>query len=222
MRFFLFVLLVSLSMACESPLKLKKFEFLVNKAKLQAPISKISYKLNGDFCNEYFYLSNGSYMTFEISEEKNEHKRSELRFLKEWSVDCEKEKFIEERVKLVEFNKREFTFLQIHDGKKPLIRVVWYKNLKHKNNHLWAFVRLNEFDGEKRRVKVFDLGKSTKEFFDIRLSVKKNELKVCINNKEKLEFNVGYWKNKSYFKTGVYLQDVGKAKIYIDKIKLSD
>jgi hypothetical protein len=212
--------MIGCSMACESPLKLEKFQFLVNEAKLQAPTSGNSYKLTGNFCNEYFYLSDGKYMTFEVSEEKNEHKRSELRFLKEWNVDTENKKFIEERIKLEEFNKEEFTFLQIHDGIKPLIRIVWYKDFKGMQHHLWAFVRLNEFDGNKREVRVFDLGLCPEDFFNVKLSVENAILSVYINGYEKFEYDVSYWKNKSYFKTGVYLQNTGRAKIYIDKIKI--
>jgi hypothetical protein len=158
-------------------------------------------------------------MTFKISEKSKEHKRSELRFLDEWSVFSKSEKFIEEKIKLVKFNKREFTFLQIHNGYKPLIRVVWYKNLKNRYEHLWAFIRLNELNGKQRKVTVFDLGECPKGFFDIKLSVKNGVLKLFLNGRKKFVFDVSYWRKKSYFKTGVYLQDEGEAEIYIDEMK---
>jgi len=89
---------------------LEKFAFLKEKAKLQAPTSSNNYKLKSSFYNQYFYLT-GSYMTFKISQKKIEYK-SELRFLDEWNVTDAK-KWLCERIKLTEFNKREFTFLQI-------------------------------------------------------------------------------------------------------------
>jgi hypothetical protein len=222
MKFFIFIFFISLSMACESPLKLGKFEFLTQKAKLQAPTSKVSHKLNKAFCNEYFYLSDGKYMTFRINEKENDHKRSELRFFDEWNVSTLKEKFIYERVKLVKFNKKEFTFLQIHDGNKPLLRILWHDRFKNRVSHLWAFVRLNELNRPYSEVKVFDLGETPNGFFDIKVCVQNSVLRVYVNGTNSLRYDVSYWKNPSYFKTGVYLQNPGEAEIYVEDINISD
>jgi hypothetical protein len=207
----------------KAPLALKKFVYLKDKAKLQAPTSSNNYKLKSSFYNQYFYLT-GSYMTFKVSQEKIEYKRSELRFLDEWNVTDAK-KWLFERVKLVEFNKREFTFLQILEDSsspQPLLRVAWYENLKNQKNHIWAVIRLNNYEDSKAEVDFIDLGEVPRDFFDINVSVDNGFLSIKLNNIQKLQnYDISYWKNPSYFKMGVYLQDIGEAKIFIYMLKIN-
>ncbi|NPA73433.1 MAG: polysaccharide lyase family 7 protein [Epsilonproteobacteria bacterium] len=229
----LFIIAV-LSFAHDSPYSLDKFKDILNKSKLQAPSSPYDPMFGrkyGDFeaySNKFFYLQDRRYMVFKMCGERN---RSELRAKNIWKVSDENEKILQARVKLFPLNsKREFTFLQIHADStlkdrptinKPLLRVVWYKKLKGKKGHIWAIVRLNwsKFSHYKK----IDLGKMPKTFFDVKITVANNMLKIYINNTKKVDMYVGYWKQYyNYFKAGVYMQDIGCAKVLFDKLIIKD
>ena len=67
-----------------------------------------------------------------------------------------------------------------------------------------------------------DLGEAPKDFFDINVSVDNGFLSIKLNNIQILQnYDISYWKNSSYFKTGVYLQNIGEAKIFIDVLKIN-
>ncbi|WP_456489067.1 polysaccharide lyase family 7 protein [Caminibacter pacificus] len=226
MRFFYFLLFLFI-LGCggsgtdnkEPPLKLKKLQFLSQKAKLQAPTAKYNYKLDENFSNAYFYLSEGKYLTFDISENNiDDSKRSELRFYNEWNVSDNKVRYLYMKLKIVRFNKREFTFMQIHDSFSPLVRVVWFDDYKNEKNHLWAFIRDENGDATG-----YDLGELSDDFFDVNMSVKSGFLSIEVNGIKKIDnFDVSYWQNLSYFKAGVYLQDIGRAIIFVDLLKIED
>ena len=219
----------------DSPYLLDKFKSVLDISKLQAP--KSSYdplysRHYGDFqnySNKYFYLQDNKYMVFYMC---GDHNRSELRFKNDWSVNTNTPKILEAEVKLFPLNaKREFTFLQIHADstlknkpiiKKPLLRIVWYKNLHNKHNHIWAVIRQSGDVNINKYLKI-DLGLMPKSFFDVKIVVYNNILKIYVNNKLKINKDVSYWqKYKNYFKAGVYLQDIGCAKVLFDKLIIKE
>jgi len=152
------------------------------------------------------------------------HKRSEVRFLDEWRVSTRKPKILEADVRLFPLNSnREFTFMQIHvDARngglnKPLLRLVWMKNYKGVENHIWAII-LGDSSG--RVYEKIDLEKTPCDFFKIKIEVLKSKLKIWFNGKVKIVKDVGYFeKYKNYFKLGVYLQQKNCAKVVFRNIK---
>ncbi len=218
---------------CNSPYSLDKFKKILSVSKFQAPDSHYNplysteYGEFEDFCNQYFTLQDNKYMAFFMCGKKH---RSELRFKNDWSVADSKPHIIIARVKLFPLNeKREFTFLQIHADStlkdkpvidKPLLRVVWYKELKCKKNHIWAVIRTCD-DPNMMCYEKIDLGEMPKSFFDVKVEVKNSKLKIWVDGKLKVDKDVSYWdKYLNYFKAGVYLQDEGCAKVLFDKLKI--
>ncbi len=229
----LFFILLSLSYAHDCPYSKNKFKDILNISKLQAPNSKYNSRWStkyGDFKqfeNRYFYLTDNKYMVFQMCEKKNIHKRSELRVRDEWKVSSKKAQILEARVKIFSLNEtKEFTFLQIHADatlknnsiiNKPLLRIVW----KRKNNHIWAIIRNNN-DTDSCSYKKVDMGLLPNGFFNIKIEVQNSKINIWINKNKKVNnMNVSYWKKYyNYFKAGVYLQDIGCAKVLFDKLRL--
>ena len=221
--------------ACNTPYSLNKFKSVLKISKFQAPLSSYNslysakYGEFKDFCNKYFYLQDNKYMAFFMCDKKH---RSELRFKNDWKVSTKKAKILEAEVKLFPLNeKREFTFLQIHADStlknkpiinKPLLRIVWYKSLRGKKNHLWAVIRTCA-DPYTMCYSKIDLGEMPKGFFDVKIKVQNSNLKIWINNKLKVDKDVSYWnKFENYFKAGVYLQDYGCAKALFNRLKIKE
>ena len=227
------ILLVNILLGSSSPYLLKKFHSILNISKLQAPIShynplySVPYGEFKNYSNKFFYLQDNRYMVFYMCGKKH---RSELRIKEIWKVNSKKDHIITARIKLFPLNaKREFTFLQIHTDPnqpnsidKPLLRITWMKNYRHRKNHLWAVIKMspNEYENIYKKI---DLGKLPKRFFDIEISVKDSKLNIEINNKSIIKnFDVSYWKEYyNYFKAGVYLQDDGCAKALFDQLYLN-
>jgi len=220
--------------AYDSPYSLKKFQPILNVSKLQAPTShynplySVKYGNFNHYANKYFYLQDNKYMVFFMCGKKN---RSELRVKKDWKVDTKKPFVLFAKVKLFTLNsKREFTFLQIHADStlpdsidKPLLRIVWLKELHNLKNHIWAVIRTSPNEYEKSYQKI-DLGPMPKNFFDVTIIVYNNKLNIKINNNLIVkDFDVSYWKNfYNYFKAGVYLQDNGCAKVLFDQLYIKE
>ena len=214
-----------------SPYSLYKFKKVLDESKLQAPSSpynslySIKYGKFLNAYNKYFYLQDRKYMVFFIFVKSN---RSELRFKKDWKVNTKEPVSLEAKVKLFPLNqKKEFTFLQIHADStlpdsinKPLLRIVWKKELHNIYNHLWAIIRLN--DKKKGKYLKYNLMAMPEDFFTVRIRVQNSRLSIWVNNSKRLnDFNVDYWnKYYNYFKVGVYLQGDGCAKALFDKIKI--
>ncbi len=229
------LIIFTLGFACNSPYSLNKFKKVLNIAKLQAPTShydplySTKYGQFKDFCNKYFYLQDNKYMTFFMCGKKD---RSELRFKNDWKVSNKNAKILEAEVKLFPLNeKREFTFLQIHADdtlknkpiiNKPLLRIVWYKELHNKYNHLWAVIRTCD-DSYVMCYEKDDLGEMPKDFFAVKIKVQNSNLKIWLNNKLKINKNISYWNRfYNYFKAGVYLQDDGCAKVLFDNLNVKE
>ena len=229
-KLWLFILFVALALAHDSPYSLKKFHPILDASKLQAPKSSydplysVKYGEFAQYANKYFYLQDRKYMTFFMCGKKN---RSELRMKKDWKVDTKKPIKLHARVKLFRLNaKREFTFLQIHADStlpnsinKPLLRIVWQKELHNLKNHLWAIIRTSPYPYEQSYEKL-DLGAMPKGFFDVDILVYTNKMTIKIDNETLVQnFDVSYWrKHYNYFKAGVYLQDEGCAKALFDTL----
>jgi len=230
-----FFLFFTLLFAHDAPYSCDAFKDALDKSKLQAPKSSYDelysrkYGDFADYSNKYFYLQDGKYMVFYMC---GDHFRSELRFKNIWRVDTKQPKVLEAEVKLFPLNeRREFTFLQIHADStlkdkptinKPLLRLVWYRKLRGKKNHLWAIIRLNDNLLIKSYQKI-DLGELPKDFFNVKISVMNSRLLVFVNDNKKVDVKVDYWdKYYNYFKAGVYLQDKGCAKVLFKKLIVKD
>jgi len=216
----------------DSPYSLEKFVPILKITKLQAPKSKYNplYSVKqGNFAyyeNRYFYLQDNKYMTFYMCGYKN---RSELREVNDWKVNSETPLVLNAKVKIFPLNaKREFTFLQIHADStlknsinKPLLRIVWKKELHNLHNHIWAVIRTSA-NIYKQKYKKVDLGLMPKEFFNVKITVANSKLNILINNHTLIKnFDISYWdKYYNYFKAGVYLQDEGCAKVLFDKLTI--
>ena len=227
------VLSLSIVFLCgfSAPYSLHKFKKVLDESKLQAPSSpynslySVKYGKFLNASNQYFYLQNRKYMTFFMCGKSN---RSELRLKNDWKVNTKKPVILQVKVKLFPMNqKKEFTFLQIHADStlpdsinKPLLRIVWEKELYNIHNHLWAIIRLN--DKNKGKYLKYNLIAMPKNFFTVKIRVQNSYLSVWVNNKKRLNnFNVDYWnKYYNYFKIGVYLQGDGCAKALFDEIKI--
>ena len=229
-KLWLFILLASLAIGHDSPYSLQKFHPILDASKLQAPKSSydplysVQYGEFAQYANRYFYLQDRKYMTFFMCGKKN---RSELRMKKDWKVDTKKPIELHARIKLFPLNaKREFTFLQIHADStlpnsinKPLLRIVWKKELHNLYHHIWAVIRTTADPYEKSYEKI-DLGKMPNGFFDVDIVIHTNKITIRIDNKIVVKnFDVSFWRKfYNYFKAGVYLQDKGCAKALFDKL----
>lgn len=222
--------------AYNTPFSQKKFQDILHKSKLQAPLSaydplySVKYGAFKDYANKYFYLQDTRYMAFEMCGNKH---RSELRLQKEWKVETKQAKTMFAKIKLFPLNqKREFTFLQIHansnrigdNGKKinkPLLRLTWWREQKNRYNHLWAVIRLSG-DVNKQHYTKIDLGLMPKDFFTVKIEVAHSKMRVYINKKLKINMKVDYWNGYwNYFKAGVYNQDEGCAKVLFDILEVN-
>jgi len=216
----------------KTPYSLTKFQNVLNNAKLQAPLSSynpnysVKYGEFSNYYNKFFYLTDDKYITFYMCDE---HHRSELRFKDEWQVETNISKTLNVKVKILPSNNvNEFTFLQIHTDSneeelnKPLLRIVWIKNRKDINNHIWAVIMTNTSSAESA-YKYIDLGENLNIFFNIKIEVINSKLSVCFNGSKKVDdFDVSYWNGiKNYFKLGIYLQTNGCAKALFDTIEVN-
>jgi len=236
-KILLLLLLNLLLFAHDAPYRLKQFQEILKKTKLQAPTSHYDPRWStkyGKFqyvSNRYFYLQDNSYMTFAVCGLKN---RSELREREDWKVSTKKKRVLTAELYLFPLNSnKEFTFLQIHADpnfqtnadeeksiNKPLLRITWWKNLHRTKDHLWAVIRTSADAYEQKYVKI-DLGKRKEKFTKFRISIQNSTLKVFQDGELKINMDVHYWdKQWNYFKAGVYMQDEGCAKVLFKKLEI--
>ncbi len=228
----IFFIFSTMLLAHNSPYSKNKFRNILNISKFQAPFSKYNPRWStkyGDFKqfeNRYFYLLDNKYMVFQMCEKKNIHKRSELRVRNEWRVSSRKAKILTARLKIFPLNQtREFTFLQIHTDaakntkpiNKPLLRIAWIK----KSNHIQAIIR-DSINIHNHSYTKIDMGLLPKNFFSIKIKVQNSKINIWINKNKKVNnIDVSYWKKYyNYFKAGVYLQDVGCAKVLFERLRV--
>jgi len=235
MRYLIYFLLLLNLHAFDSPYSNNDFKDILNKSKLQAPLSKfdprwsVHYGKFENFSNRYFYLSDSKYMVFEMCGKK---RRSELRVKNIWKVSTKTPKILYAEVKIFPLNtEREFTFLQIHADStlknspvinKPLLRITWIKELHNIRDHIWAIIRNSSDVREQKYLKV-DLGKREDGFTKFKIAVHNSRLYIFVNGFKKIDMDIKYWKNfYNYFKAGVYLQSKGCAKVLFKKIIIKD
>jgi hypothetical protein len=189
----------------KAPYDLEKFKDALDKSNLQWQSSLDGhYDIKTDLVDvstDYFYLSNNSYMRFEIAD--SGQKRAELRQKQEWSIT--KDAVMSGSVQCYfPDSLKEYTFMQVFNRtqNKPSARLLWHASRRGKNNNLWAFVKTK--DGEKK----VNLGTNPDGLFDVDVSVVDAELTIKINDVLKLTQPVvddDYWNGSLYFKAGVYI-----------------
>jgi len=222
----LMILLFGLLAACANaidairlvPYDLAKFRAVLDRSKLQYPNSNTDVPY-GEFeavQTDYFYLSDGGFMTFEtIKGRHDDVKRVELRQGPDvWKTSTGSLKRMHAELKLFYPETiREYSWMQIHDSganepfiNKPLIRLLWRKERKGKDDHLWAVIRTSNRPNGGPSPLWVDMGKRPNSFFEAEIRVYNNLLSVTIDNREILRKDVSYWQEFSnYFKTGIYL-----------------
>ena len=198
-----------------SPYNFSKFRKFLDYSKLTYPTSKdkvVNYWKFKWFVSEYFYATQNGDLVFVLKKEKNNSKkiRNELR----WSLTKRDDGFnlasndiyhLKAEIKLMPIlNMDEYTFLQIHSEKHPILRVVVKKQKNWKQNHIWAVYRITTADTWKR-TKRFDLGKVEDRYVRFDIYAWGGKLKVLKDWKVYLDEDVSWWpEKKNYFKAGIY------------------
>lgn len=189
----------------------KKFKWVLNKANLQCPTSSYDPKCSrhaGDFkgfANDHFYYEDNA-LVFEMCDK---HKRSELRFLKEWKFSDNKYYVFKCAVKPIPHTDA-FTFIQIHGIKdelnKPVLRIAIYGKK----------IRAIIYDGEKY-IK-YTLGELKEErYIPFKVVAGKGKLIIYKDYEKKLSVPITY-PSACFYKCGVYLQRNGCAKAMFKSI----
>lgn len=180
-----------------------------------------------------FYISaSGSLVIKHSKNQQGIKNRCELRQRSgEWDVSSDIAHTLKARFNLLNTQGlQEITLMQIHMKceekecdieNKPLLRIAWVKNKKGYNNHLWAVIRTEVAQknrkGKDNPYEWIDLGIMSRSTQLIEISSRNNELVVALNEHEKVRKDVSYWQGiKNHFKTGLYLNsesDVGQATI---------
>lgn len=186
--------------AKRTPPDVAHFKHVLSACKLQAPVpSKEEKNLTTSFSNKYFYMDK-EHMTFKA---KGRNKRSELRQYKEWRTDTKTVMRMNATLKLGTFltsSMQGYTFMQIHGGEAPLLRVALIDEKDGRTDYLWAVVRSGLSDDD---VENYPLVPRPNGDFKCDISVYKNELQVFIKGRNVLRVNVSSWeKYSNYFKAG--------------------
>jgi Alginate lyase len=189
--------------------------------KLQIPGPKEIKDLR-NYSSEYFHLNAEMEMRFHVdAAEKGttphtHYVRSELRHLPEWEVKESHTLSAEVRV-ISHLKPDKVTVLQIHGITKkganapPLLRIAV------NNGDLVAVIKTTN-DGHKNDTVVLkkDLGSS---WVKVEVSVKAKELKITVNDQEKVNRSLAFWKYSNYFKAGCYPQATdGTADVLFRKL----
>lgn len=200
-----------------TPAEMRMFRPVLSQCKLQAPSPWYENRdMLRPFANKYFMLV-GGYMRFMA---QSRPYRSELRQYDMWMTSTKKERRMTATIKIDKprHGMREFTFLQIHNKKRPLLRIAWVaynrKNGREWRNWLWAIVRRG------RNVYDYPLCQKPNGNFDAEIKVKAGRLLVAIHGKNLLNLDVSHSKRKQYFKAGVYIQH-GRANAHVDFKRLN-
>ena len=192
-----------------------KFYSVLNNAKLQCPTSHYNpiYSRKKDFAgfaNRYFYLDKYNNLVFYMC---GNHKRSELRFKDEFSINSKKS--LEFDVKLIPLGSEEFTFAQIYakDFHKPFMRLAYKKAYRGFKNYIWAILRVkNKYYIKKALLPLKN------RFLHFKIIIKNKTMYLFYENSE-FSYNLSDINSYLYFKLGVYLQSNGCAKSIFKYIK---
>jgi hypothetical protein len=199
----------------------KKFE--LKGWKLQIPGPKDIFNLD-NYATKYFYLNKYNEMVFWLnSAEKGATKntkfiRSELRHLTNWSIDGHyrirgilrvESKLYPDKV----------TVMKIHGFTKPGGYAPTLVRIALNDKELFAY--LNRSNTPKDTMGILLEEKVDRQLFKCLIEVNKGYLTIKVNGKEKLAYDVSYWKYKSYFKAGCYPQSQnGEIKVMFKELSI--
>jgi hypothetical protein len=182
--------------------------FDLQQWKLQIPGPK-EIKTLGNYSSAYFRLNAAKEMCFHLdAAEKgttpNSHYvRSELRHLPEWGVK-DAHTLSAEVCVLSHLKPDKVTVLQIHGVTKqggnapPLLRIAV------NNGDLIAVIKTTN-DGDKNDTVLLKKGLGS-GWAKVEVSVKSKQLKITVDDQEKVSRSLAFWKYPNYFKAGCYPQ----------------
>lgn len=187
--------------ALDKPWEIEKFKPALSESKLEVlsttydPLWSADYGEFEDIAHRYFYAENSN-MHFKMCSEDSQRKMSRLSFEDSFETNSSQLKSLESSFKMIDSTATDgVTLMELYsdDALKSLIEI------RYEDEKLWAIHK-------DARV---DLNETAQDFTDIKISVEENKLTVFVNDTLKIDdLNVTYWKgNKSYFKTGVTLQN---------------
>lgn len=192
-----------------APGTLSKFHPVIELSKLQSPESNTVAVKPYDVAEWFFHLQDSTYMQFQMN---GEGYRSELRQMTsdedeaEWSVTGSQTMSAEIALPTPEPAMEEFTFMQVHCGVKPALRVGWFKEFDGQTDALVATLRLNaEDDGDFEK---YYLGQRSSDTTAYEVKVEGSKISVSIGGVTvRSDMDVSFWDSYDcYFKAGVYIQ----------------
>jgi hypothetical protein len=189
--------------------------------KLQIP-GPLEVKQLAGYSSGYFYLNKNREMVFKLdAAEKGptpntKYVRSELRHIPNWHVN-EMHSLSAEVKAVSRLDPDKVTVLQIHgimeDGSDapPLLRIA----VNH--GDLYAMIKP---DNEGDRTDSILLKKGVlANWFKVEITVKNGQIQIAVDNQQKLNRSLAYWKFPNYFKAGCYPQATqGTAEIFFRKL----
>ena len=162
-----------------------------------------------EYCSKYFFLNPSNEMCFWVdcsetgSTANSTYVRSELRHLKNWSINGPHS--VEATIRVCsQAVPNKVTVLQIHgitasgDNAPPLLRVAM------NDGSLYAFIKKDNFGDQTEKVELAsNIGNRD---FNCRIRLENSELIIMVNKQERIRRNMAFWKYSNYFKAGCYPQ----------------
>lgn len=203
-------LLVGVAIGYTSPRSASIFHHVLERSKLQAPDSStVAYKPY-DVAERFFHLEDDTYLTFQMNGEGH---RSELRQTdtdedeSEWSVKDFHRLTAEVSLPVPASEMEEFTFLQVHCGVKPALRVVWMREYDGVGDAIFAVLRMNDKDGDDIEVERYPLGQRSSEETQYTVTVDDSRIVIEVNGDQVQDLDAEFWEDaECYFKAGAYIQ----------------
>ncbi|CAN8073788.1 unnamed protein product [Agarophyton chilense] len=212
---FVFCLILTTALGYTAPGKESKFRHVLDRSKLQSPDSSTAVKKPFEVADWYFYRDSSKDMVFKM---KGEKKRTELRQMttggdnSAWKVSGSEKLTAELSIPNQPSGIDEVTFLQVHCGVKPALRISWMRNFRGNEDAIVAILRLNA--NENGDTEKYYLGKRSSEMKDYVVLVKDSKIYVSIDGKKvgPSPMKASFWKSYScYFKAGVYIIHESKS-----------
>lgn len=214
------LLQVSPSFAYTAPSTLSKFHPVLSRAKLQAPDSSTAAANLFGYSSSYFHLQDGTYMQFQM---KGSSKRSELRERTTsgdeaaWSVESDRLLYAEIALPQPVSAMNEITFLQVHCGAAPALRVSWRKSYSQSGTTYSDCIISNLRDGlggDDVNKKFLAQRSAATTTYQIR--VRDSKVTISIGGQTVLsEASLSFWDNYDcYFKAGVYINNPSSESEY--------